>query len=83
LTLSLDPVQPLSAETRRRVELARLEADVAYFCARLELVGQPVSSNQVAQRKAYWHLYKQLSSRVAAAQETQPKVFSLDGLFDG
>ncbi len=46
MTLSLDPVQPLSAETRRRVELARLEADVAYFCARLELVGQPVSSNQ-------------------------------------
>jgi hypothetical protein len=83
LNLSLDTPQPMSAETRRRVELARLEADVAYFCARLELVGQPVSSNQAAQRKAFWHLYKQLSSRVAAVQETQPKAFSLDGLFDG
>jgi len=61
LNLSPDTPQPLSAETRRRVELARLEADVAYFCARLELVGQPVSSNQAAQRKAFWHLYEQLA----------------------
>jgi len=83
LNLSLDTPQPMSAETRRRVELARLEADVSYFCARLELFGEPVSSNQAAQRRAFRYLYKQLSSRVAAAQETQPKVFSLDGLFDG
>jgi hypothetical protein len=73
----------MSAATRRKVELARLEADVAYFHARLEMLGEPSTPNQNAQRKAFRHLYKHLSSQVAAELQTQTKAFSLNGLFDG
>ena len=45
---------PESDERRRhRVRLARLEADMAYFQARLEIIGEPDSANQMAQRKAF------------------------------
>ena len=36
--------------------MALLEADVAYFYARLELLGEPSTSNQTAQRKAFRQL---------------------------
>ena len=73
----------LSAGVRRRVELARMEADVAYFQARLDFLGEPATSNQAAQRKAFKHLYNGLSSQVAEAKEAQTNDFSVDGLFDG
>lgn len=73
----------LSAGVRRRVELARMEADVAYFQARLDFLGEPATANQAAQRKAFKHLYNGLSSQVADAKEAQTSDFSVDGLFDG
>jgi ABC-type transport system involved in cytochrome c biogenesis ATPase subunit len=73
----------ISAGMRRQVLLARMEADVAYFQARLEMLGEPLTSNQTAQRKLFKHLYNRLSSQVAAARQTQTKAFSIDGLFDG
>jgi ABC-type transport system involved in cytochrome c biogenesis ATPase subunit len=73
----------LSAGVRRRVELARMEADVAYFQARLDFLDEPATSNQAAQRKAFKHLYNGLSSQVAEAKEAQTTDFSVDGLFDG
>jgi hypothetical protein len=73
----------LSAGVRRRVELARMEADVAYFQARLDFLGEPGTSNQAAQRKAFKHLYNGLSSQVAEAKEAQTNDFSVEGLFDG
>lgn len=66
-----------------KVELARMEADMAYFQARLELLGEPNTLNQAAQRRAFVHLYKQLSRRLEADKGTQSKVFSVEGLFDG
>lgn len=50
---------------RRRVRLARLEADVAYFQARLEMIGEPHTANQSAQRKAFKLLYQATSHKVA------------------
>ena len=73
----------LSAGARRRVELARMEADVVYFQARMDFLDEPATSNQAAQRKAFKHLYSGLSSQVAAAKEAQTNDFSVDGLFDG
>ncbi len=67
----------------RKVELARMEADVAYFQARLELIGEPNTANQNAQRKAFKHLYKKLSSQVAVEKQVHAKAFSVEGLFDG
>jgi hypothetical protein len=69
-------------DVRRKVELARMEAAVAYFQARMELLGEPLTSNQTAQRKLFKHLYNKLSAQVAAERQTQTKVFSIEGLFD-
>ena len=49
---------------RRRIRTARLEADMAYFQARLELIGQPCTSNQRAQRKVFEILHQSLGNRV-------------------
>ena len=38
---------------RHKLRLACLEADVAYFRARLEILGEPETANQHAQHRAY------------------------------
>ena len=54
--------------TRRRVRLARLEADMAYFQARLEIIGEPDSTNQMAQRKVFRMLHKTLAGKILNAK---------------
>ncbi len=49
---------------RQRVRLARLEADMAYFQARLELIGVANSSNRAAQRKVFNLLHKTVASKI-------------------
>ena len=49
---------------RRRIRLARLEADVAYFQARLEILGEPQSMNQLAQRKVFKLLHKSVGEKI-------------------
>jgi len=44
---------PENSRLRVNLNPISLEADVAYFGARLELVGQPHTSYQVAQLKVY------------------------------
>jgi hypothetical protein len=46
--------------TRQKIRLAILEADVAYFQARLEILGEPRTANQLAQRKVFNLLHKSL-----------------------
>jgi hypothetical protein len=53
---------------RRRVSLARLEADIAYFQARLEMIGEPDSTNQMAQRKVFKLLHKITGARILEAK---------------
>ena len=53
---------------RRRARLARLEADIAYFQARLEMIGEPGSTNQMAQRKVFKLLYKTTGAKIVQAK---------------
>jgi hypothetical protein len=53
---------------RQRVRLARLESDMAYFQARLELIGEPNSSNRAAQRKVFNLLHKTVASKILKAK---------------
>ena len=49
---------------RQRVRLARLEADMAYFQARLELIGEATTSNRAAQRKVFNLLHKTVAGKI-------------------
>ncbi|EGV32441.1 MULTISPECIES: hypothetical protein [Thiorhodococcus] len=49
---------------RQRIRLARLEADMAYFQARLELLGEPNSNNRAAQRKVFGLLHKTVATKI-------------------
>ncbi|WP_120797442.1 hypothetical protein [Thiocapsa rosea] len=62
----------LTERKRRRIRLARLEADIAYFQARLEMIGEPTSANQRTQRKAFELLLKTVSTKVAKVQRERP-----------
>jgi hypothetical protein len=53
---------------QRKTLLARMEADMAYFQARLEILGEPVTANQQAQRKVFKLLHKSLGDRVLKAK---------------
>jgi len=53
---------------RRRALLARREADVAYFQARLEILGEPRSANQLAQRKVFKLLHKSVGEKILQAK---------------
>ena len=55
-------------QKRHRVRLARLEADLAYFQARLEIIGEPGSTNQMAQRKAFKLLHKNTGGKLLKAK---------------
>ncbi|WP_296810370.1 hypothetical protein [Thiocapsa sp.] len=63
----------LTERKRRRIRLARLEADLAYFQARLEMIGEPTTANQLTQRKAFELLLKTVSTKVAKVQREQPR----------
>ncbi len=52
---------------RRRVRLARLEADMAYFQARLALIGEPGTTNQLAQRKVFRLLHQSTGGTILNA----------------
>jgi hypothetical protein len=54
-----------SPEPWRSPRITALEADLAYFQARMELIGAPVTSNQKAQIRTFRHLYQALERIVA------------------
>lgn len=53
---------------RHRARIARLEADIAYFQARLEFIGDPENTNQMAQRKVFKTLHKSVASKILNAK---------------
>jgi hypothetical protein len=65
---SADQFPAMAERDRRKLRLAHLEADMAYFQARLELLGEPHTANQAAQRRAFKLLYKALGERVVHAK---------------
>ena len=55
----INPQSPVTEKRQSyRVRLAKLEADIAYFQARLEMIGEPTNINQIAQRKVFKLLHK-------------------------
>jgi len=63
-----DPRGDVEERMRRRARLASLEADAAYFQARLEILGEPQSANQLAQRKVFKVLYKNVGEMILQAK---------------
>ncbi|MBK1642740.1 hypothetical protein CKO12_12840 [Chromatium okenii] len=49
---------------RQRVRLTRLEADLAYFQARLQLIDDSPTRNHLAQRKVFHLLSKMTVSKI-------------------
>lgn len=64
LSASSEPRGDRDERVRLRIRLARLESDLAYFQARLELIGDPATTNQRAQRKAFKLLHRTVGDRV-------------------
>ncbi|MGQ9660040.1 MAG: hypothetical protein ACUVQI_07685 [Thermochromatium sp.] len=65
----MEDLQSEALERREaRIRLAKLEADVAYFQARLELIGAINSSHRLAQRKVFTLLYTAISRQIVALQ---------------
>ena len=67
-----DSAADLTERKRRRIRLARLEADIAYFQARLEMIGEPKTANQLTQRKAFMLLLETVSTKVAQVRRARP-----------
>jgi hypothetical protein len=65
---SSDTASIAEEQKRHRIRLARLEADLAYFQARLEIIGEPGSANQMAQRKVFKLLHKTVGGRILKAK---------------
>lgn len=59
-----DSLADTEENKRQRVRLARLESDMAYFQARLELIGTPATNNLAAQRKVFNLLHKAVASKI-------------------
>jgi len=58
-----DPAETREARARRRVRIAQAEADMAYFKARLMLIGNPVTLNQNAQENTFRVLHKAIGQK--------------------
>jgi hypothetical protein len=59
-----ETVAELEERKRQKVRLARLEADSAYFQARLELIGDSHTNNRTAQRKVFHLLNKNAVTKI-------------------
>jgi len=53
---------------RHKAHLATLEADAAYFQARLEILGEPETSNQLAQRRLFVLLHEKVTDSIGKAR---------------
>ena len=52
------------------LRVSALEADLAYFEARLELLGEPISSHQKAQKRVYEALEVSLKKAISQLQHS-------------
>ena len=55
-------VRPI--ELRQRIQLAHMESDLAYFQARMEIIGEPKTSNESAQYKLFQLLCRTLGNEI-------------------
>ena len=57
-------VETPESRNRRRLRVAKSQADMAYFQARLSLLGEPKTLNQVAQQRTFKQLLKAIGERM-------------------
>jgi hypothetical protein len=62
-------MESAEARARLRLRVAQLEADLAYFQARLGLLGEPVTLNQVAQVRTFNILARVIGHQTAKLKE--------------
>jgi hypothetical protein len=60
-------VETPEQRARRRLRTAKAQADMAYFQARLTLLGEPRTLNQAAQQRTFKRLLKSVGQRHARA----------------
>jgi hypothetical protein len=59
-----DTVETPQERARRRLRVAKSQADIAYFQARLTLLGEPTTLNQAAQQRTFRRLMKAVGKRL-------------------
>ena len=59
-----DLVETPEERARRRLRVAKYQADLAYFQARLTLLGEPTTLNQAAQQRTFRRLMKVIGRRL-------------------
>ena len=59
-----DTVETPQERARRRLRVAKSQADIAYFQARLTLLGEPTTLNQAAQQRTFRRLLKAVGKRL-------------------
>ncbi len=67
----ISPPDAEAAERRalRRQRIAECQSDMAYFQARLALIGVPKRAHQIAQRQAFEELHRSLAQTLAALRQ--------------
>jgi hypothetical protein len=64
VSLNHDVVETPEERSRRRLRVAKSQADIAYFQARLTLLGEPRTLNQAAQQRTFKRLLKAIGRRI-------------------
>jgi hypothetical protein len=59
-----DFVETPEERSRRRLRVAKCQGDMAYFQARLTLLGEPKTLNQLAQRRTFERLFNAVGRRL-------------------
>ena len=68
--LSTQPFESPENRARRRLRIVQYQADIAYFQARLGLIGEPGTLNQAAQRRTFKILHKTMGNNLAQVSKT-------------
>ncbi len=55
---------------RRRLLMIQLQSDLAYFQARLGLIGEPATTNQEAQRRTFKLLHQAVGQQMIKARKS-------------
>ncbi|MCG6941380.1 MAG: hypothetical protein LJE69_09020 [Thiohalocapsa sp.] len=66
-----DSIETPEERARRRLRVAKSQADLAYFQARLTLLGEPTTLNQAAQHRTFKRLMKVVGHRLVNVRQSR------------
>jgi hypothetical protein len=67
-----DPAETREARARRRLRIAQAQADLAYFHARLTLIGKPATLNQNAQERTFRTCTRAIGQKLVSLRGGSP-----------